>query len=160
MYCARRKDTVDLAHELKSENINGVFVHGGLSDKDRKKYEPAWASGLAHVICATKSFGMGIDHKDVRFVLHMSFPESIEDYAQEIGRAGRDGLPAHCTLFFNHEDRSFHLHNIMQIDEKEYMTYKYELMNQMVRYCQNVTCRHKFIMSYFDENILECEEHR
>ena len=159
VYCDRRKDTVDIAHELKSENINAVFVHGGLSDKDRKKYEHAWASGLAHVICATKSFGMGIDHKDVRFVLHMSFPESIEDYAQEIGRAGRDGLPAHCTLFFNHEDRSFHLYNIMQIDEKEYMTYKYELMNQMVRYCQNVTCRHKFIMSYFDENILECEEH-
>lgn len=159
VYCARRKDTVDLAHELKSENINAVFVHGGLSDRDRKKYERAWSSGRAHVICATKSFGMGIDQKDVRFVLHLSFPESIEDYSQEIGRAGRDGLPALCTLFFKHEDRAFHLHNIMQIEDKECITHKYESMNQMVKYCDSITCRHKFILTYFEENAPECEEH-
>ena len=118
MYCARRKDTVDLAHKLKSDNIDAVFVHGGLSDVDRKKYEHAWASGTAHVICATKSFGMGIDQKDVRFVLHLSFPESMEDYVQEIGRAGRDGHGALCGPIFYHKDRSFHLHNIMQIEVK------------------------------------------
>ena len=109
-------------------------------------------------MCATKSFGMGIDQKDVQFVLHLSFPESMEDYVQEIGRAGRDGNAALCALFFNHKDRSFHLHNIMQIEDKEYLSYKYELMNKMVGYCTNRTCRHKFIMSYFNEDILECEE--
>jgi RecQ family ATP-dependent DNA helicase len=159
VYCARRKDTVDLAHKLKSDNIDAVFVHGGLSDVDRKKYEHAWASGTAHVICATKSFGMGIDQKDVRFVLHLSFPESMEDYVQEIGRAGRDGHAALCGLFFDHKDRSFHLHNIMQIEDKEILSYKYELMNKMAMYCTNRTCRHKFIMSYFNEDIQECEEH-
>ena len=158
VYRARRKDTIVLAHEMKLENIDAVFVHGGLSDSDRKKYEHAWASGMVHVMCATKSFGMGIDQKDVRFLLHLSFPENMEDYVQEIGRAGRDGNAALCALFFNHKVRSFHLHNIMQIEDKEYLSYKYELMNKLVGYCTNRTCRHKFIMSYFNEDILECEE--
>ena len=57
----------------------------------------------------------------------------MEDYVQEIGRAGRDGRAAHCVFFFNHKDRSFHLHNIMKIDDKEYLTYKYGLMNNIVR---------------------------
>ncbi len=158
IYCVRRKDTVDLAHELKSANINAVFVHGAMQDGERKKHERAWAKGLAHVICATKSFGMGIDQKDVRFVIHMSFPESLEDYYQEVGRAGRDGQLATCTLLFSHENRSFHLHNIIQIEDKEYQEHKYNLLNQMVSYCESTICRHRFILSYFDEDVQECEE--
>jgi len=110
-------------------------------------------------MCATKSFGMGIDQKGVRFVVHLSFPESLEDYVQEMGTAGRDGCAALCVLFFNHKDRSFHLHNIMKIDDQAYLTYKYGLMNNMVRYCTNRTCRHKFIMAYFNEDMQDCEEH-
>ena len=75
-------------------------MHGDLSDTERRKHEHAWSRNLAKVICTTKSFGMGINKKDVRFVLLMSFPESIEDYYQEISHAGRDGKPALCTLFF------------------------------------------------------------
>ena len=141
VYCPKRKDTVDLAHYLKSNDIVSVFVHGGLSDPDRKVYEHAWSTGSANVICATKSFRMGIDHKDVRFVVHLSFPESIEDYIEEIGRAGRDGNPAGCVLFFSHQDRSFHLHNIMGIEEEQHRSYKHEIMNEMVRYCVQSTCQ-------------------
>jgi RecQ family ATP-dependent DNA helicase len=160
VYCARRKDTVDLAHELKSANINAVFVHGDLNDLERRKHERAWTIGLAQVICATKSFGMGIDRKDVRFVLHMCFSESIEDYHQEIGRAGRDGLPALCTLFFKHEDRSFHLHNILKIEDKDYQEHKYNMMNKMVNYCDSGSSRrHRCTLSYFEEVSPECEEH-
>ena len=159
VYCSKRKDTIDLAHQLKSNDILSVFVHGGLSDSDRKIYEHAWSTGSANIICATKSFGMGIDHKDVRFVIHLSFPESIEDYLQEIGRAGRDGHPAVCALFFSHQDRSFHLHNIMAIEEEQHRSYKYTIMNEMVKYCVESTCRHKFLMSYFGKDLSECEEH-
>ena len=83
----------------------------------------------------------------------------MEDYVQEIGRAGRGGHAALCGLFFYHKDRSFHLHNIMQIEDKEILPFKYELMNKMAMYFTNRTCRHKFIMSYFNEDIQECEEH-
>ena len=96
VYCARRKDAVHLAHELKNENINPVFAHGGMADIERKQHEQAWACGKANVMCATKSFGMGIDKKDVRFVLHYCFPDSIEDYEQEVGRAGREFTSTLC----------------------------------------------------------------
>ena len=73
-----------------SPQTSMLFLSMGMQDTERKKHERAWANGLAHVICATKASGMGIDQKNVRFILHLSFPESLEDYYQEIGRAGRD----------------------------------------------------------------------
>ena len=89
----------------------------------------------------------------------MSFPESLEDYYQEIGRTGRNGQPATCTLFFKHADRSFHLYHIMQIQDKEYQEHKYKLLNQMVMYCDSNMCRHKLILAYFEEDVAECEDH-
>ena len=149
---ARRQDAVSLAHELKSSNINAVFVHGAVSDFERKRNVHAWVSGLAQVVCATKSFGMGINQKDVRFVLHKTFPESPEDYFQEIGRAGRDGLPSLCTLFFKHADRSFHLNNIYKIEDIEYQKHKYDLLNEISNFCDNSSsCHHQLIELYFND---------
>lgn len=159
IYCSRRNDCVDLAHVLKSKGIDALFVHGNLRDSERKKHKAAWENGQAQVMCATKSFGMGVDQKDIRLVIHMSFPESIENYYQEIGRAGRDGLHSQCVLFFRHENRSFHLNNVMRIEDKDHRQYKYESLNKMVEFCDNTrTCRHKFLMSYFQEDIVNCNQ--
>ncbi len=159
IYCCRRNDCVGLAHVLKSNGIDALFVHGNLRDSERKKHKAAWENGHAQVMCATKSFGIVVDQKDIRFVIHMSFPESIEDYYQEIGRAGRDGSHSQCVLFFRHEDRSFHLNNIMRIEDKDHRQYKYESLNRMVEFCDNTrTCRHKFLMSYFQEDIVNCNQ--
>ena len=74
VYCLRRKGTIDLAHKLKLENMDAVFVHGGLSDADRKKYEHAWSSGTVHVMCATKSFGMDTGSKECSFCCAFVLP--------------------------------------------------------------------------------------
>ena len=137
MYCAKQKDTIDLACELNQANIKAIFVHGDLKNSDRKRNIQAWTSRKADVICATKSFGMGIDEKCVRLVIHMTFPESIQDYVQEIGRAGRDGQWSLCTVFFKHEDRSYLLHNIMSIEDENHRLYKYKSMNEAAGFFDN-----------------------
>ena len=101
VYCAKRKDTVDLACELSQTGIKAIFVHGDLKDSERKRNIQAWTSRKVDVICATKSFGMGVDEKSVRFVIHMTFPDSIQDYVQEIGHAGRDGCIHYAQFFLN-----------------------------------------------------------
>ena len=157
MYCLR-SDSVLLAQVLKTAGINSTFVHGDLPDSDRQKRNEVWEDGRAQVMCATKSFGMGADQKDVRFIIHYSFPETIEDYYQEISRAGRDGLDSKCILLFLHKDRSFHLNNIMRIEDKVHQQCKYESMNKMIEYCENVEkFRHQLLLSHFQENAVDCE---
>ena len=99
--------------------------------------------------------GWGFHHKDVRFVTSMSFHENIEDYLQE----AEIGYPVVCAVFFSHQDRSFHLLNIMPIEEEQPIINKHTIMNEMVKYCVKSTCRHKFLMSYFSKCMSECEEH-
>ena len=96
MYCFSTKDTVELAYIFKSKSIPAVYYHGKLDFFERNENARAWLSGKALIICATSAFGMGIDKPDVRFVIHMSMPRSLEDYCQESGRAGRDGSYAEC----------------------------------------------------------------
>ena len=100
VYCAKRQDTVDLAHELKTSNINAVFVHGALTDFERKRNVHAWISGLAQIICATKSFGMGIDQKDVRFVLHKTFPLKVSRITFRKLVALGEMANLHCVHYF------------------------------------------------------------
>jgi ATP-dependent DNA helicase RecQ len=107
IYVATRKSVDGLVTKLKSAGVNAAGYHAGLSDGARASTQDSFMSSEFDAIVATNAFGMGIDKSDIRFVIHYHMPGSIEAYYQEVGRAGRDGLAAECTLFFNYADTRF-----------------------------------------------------
>lgn len=105
IYCATRKKVEEVAEKINAWDIAHVSYHGGMDDAFRTEAQEAFLTGRADVVVATNAFGMGIDRSDLRFIAHFEMPGSVEAYYQEAGRAGRDGLPAVCDLFFRHNDR-------------------------------------------------------
>jgi len=106
VYVRSRKKCREVAEMLVKEGLNADYYHAGLSDESRDKKQGAWTSGETRIIVSTNAFGMGIDKAEVRFVVHWDIPDSIENYFQESGRAGRDGKPAFAVLLFSPSDKS------------------------------------------------------
>ncbi len=156
VYCLRRRDVEDLAKTLAAEGVPAFPYHAGLDPDTRRIAQDKFTKDDAPVVCATIAFGMGIDRPDVRFVLHGAMPKSIEHYQQETGRAGRDGFPAECVLFFSGGD-VVSMKRIIEKSAEEgggdlsHLPAVFEQLNAMDRYCRSATCRHKSLVLHFGQ---------
>jgi len=151
IYVQARKTTEAIANLLKINGINAAPYHAGLEAKTRSKSQDDFLMEKIDVIVATIAFGMGIDKPDVRFVIHYDIPKSIENYYQETGRGGRDGLKGKCIAFYSYKD-ILRLEKFLRdkpVSERELGT---QLMEEMIAYAETSTCRRTFLLHYFGES--------
>jgi ATP-dependent DNA helicase RecQ len=154
VYVQNRKTAEDIAEMLVVNDIKAAPYHAGLDPKTRANTQDAFLKEDIDVICATIAFGMGIDKPDVRFVIHYDMPKSIENYYQETGRAGRDGLAGKCIAFYNYAD-ILRLEKFLRdkpVAEREMGA---QLMQEVVAYAETASCRRRFLLHYFGEEFEE-----
>ena len=165
VYCATRKKVDELAqdlmHELAHLGVRVGHYHAGLSTEERRVNQEGFITDAIPVIVATNAFGMGIDKPNVRYVIHLNAPESIEAYYQEAGRAGRDGDPAGCVLLWNGADFNLRRRLIdrdpgdVELDEgqrEQAKRNRFRLLSQMEGYCRTTDCLRAYILRYFGED--------
>ena len=148
IYCLRRKDTERMATELSRLGISAEPFHAGMSVNEKQRIQRAFLNDDVKVVCATIAFGMGIDKSNVRYVIHSNMPRNIESYYQEIGRAGRDGLPADALLFYNYGD----VVTLQQFAQQSgQVQINMDKMRRMQQFAESGVCRRRILLNYFNE---------
>ena len=156
VYAFSRKQTESLAVFLHANGIKARAFHAGLPVHVKENTFKAFVRDEIQVVVATIAFGMGIDKSNIRFVVHMNLPKTIENYYQEIGRAGRDGLESDVLLLYSGADAVMQREFIDQLEESPYKQNAFNKIEQMSRYASMEECRHHFIAAYFEDEIENC----
>jgi ATP-dependent DNA helicase RecQ len=159
IYCGTRKQTEELAAVIKKQFEKVGFYHAGLSSDERSAIQDAFANGSLRILAATNAFGMGIDHPDVRVVIHFQLPANIESLYQEMGRAGRDGKESTCLLMYSKKDKGLHAYFITSSDAaKDVIDRRWRALEAISQFAEGGDCRHGGILTYFKDTqrIKEC----
>ncbi len=151
VYCFSRQETEDLASQLVGKGFRALPYHAGLEDDVRRETQERFLGDEIPVIVATIAFGMGVDKPNIRLVVHYDLPKTIEGYYQETGRAGRDGLPSECVLFFSFRDKMKQDYFIDQIEDDSERANAKAKLAKMIEYSNANSCRRGFLLGYFGE---------
>ncbi|MGM0520439.1 MAG: DNA helicase RecQ [Campylobacterota bacterium] len=157
IYTFTRKETQSIAKFLCDENYNAKAYHAGLSSEVKNEVFEDFVYERVDIVVATIAFGMGIDKSNIRFVVHTSLPKTLENYYQEIGRAGRDGEFSYVYLLYSKADEVKRKIQIQQGIDTTYMQTGLDKLEAMYRFCVSNNCRHKIIANYFEDEISNCE---
>ena len=157
IYCLSKKKTEEVTSLLNDKGFNASTYHAGLDGQVRKNVQDTFMTEQAHIVVATIAFGMGIDKPDIRFVIHLNLPGSVEAYSQEIGRAGRDGNASDTLLIYGLDDLVIRRRMIEEnSSEDKFKFHENKRLDYLLSYCETPECRRKVLLSYFDEESENC----
>ena len=157
IYTLSRKNTESLSQFLNKQGLKSCAYHAGLSTQERHQAFNQFVNDEINIMVATIAFGMGIDKSNIRFVVHMSIPKTMEAYYQEMGRAGRDGLQSSVLLLYSTADLGSLWHFITEIEDENYRDLAYQKLDLIKKYAFSENCRHKALSQYFDDDMQPCQ---